>query len=367
MTEPLGEGVAFAERLLALLDEGSFATTYKHALLLALIDCCLEHADAGGGPPASVTSRQLAERVTTLYWPHTVPFPGDVEARILRQSNTGQAEIVNLIRGLRTSALLPPSATVAEARTLDPAGFERLLREVEWKLIEMPLPRLQRVGTSVIPFLYDLPWDGDVRRSQFTKGALDTDIPLAPGAGEHLVRLAGLIRPLVQRLWANRVAHYNRAFIADAGLDEFLFASQRLATLRLRLALTELQDGRCFYTGQPLDKPGEVDHFLPWARHPNNAIENLVVATRRANGDKRAFLVAPEHIARWRERNRAHETTLASVATAARWETRATETQSVARAIYLRLPEGIALWVEGQSFVPADRGELADALGAPES
>src|SRR5689334_4510119 len=98
--------VAFAERLLALLDEGSFATTYKYALLLALIDCCLEHADASGRPPASLSPRQLAERVLSLYWPHAAEFPGAPNGEVLRQSNTGQAEIVSLIRALRTSPLV---------------------------------------------------------------------------------------------------------------------------------------------------------------------------------------------------------------------------------------------------------------------
>lgn len=30
--------------------------------------------------------------------------------------------------------------TVGQARIADPDGFEALVREVEWKLIEMPLP-----------------------------------------------------------------------------------------------------------------------------------------------------------------------------------------------------------------------------------
>ena len=33
--------IAFGERLLALLDQGSFVATYKYAVLLGLMDLCI--------------------------------------------------------------------------------------------------------------------------------------------------------------------------------------------------------------------------------------------------------------------------------------------------------------------------------------
>lgn len=354
--------MAFAERLLALLDEGSYATTYKYALLLALIDCCLEHSDAQGRPPATLTTRVLAERVVAIYWPHTAPFPGDEQARVLRQSGRGQAEIVTLIRRFRSSGHVPAGATIAEAKSLATERFHRLVDSVEWKLVEMPLPRLQRIGDTHQPFLYSIDWDTTVRRAQHFAAAEQPVVRLQPAAGDGLVRLAGLIRPLVQRLWAARVSRYNRDVITDSGLEDFLFASQRLAAVRLRVQLTEIQDGRCFYTGSPVGRTGQVDHFLPWARFPNNAVENLVVASPRANSDKRAFLVAPDHLRRWRERNVSFGGDLTGIATSARWETRPAETANVARAVYLRLPDGVALWVNGTEFVPSVHAELASAL-----
>lgn len=42
---------AFAERVLTLLDEGSFTATYKYAVLLGLMDLCMERASAKGDPP----------------------------------------------------------------------------------------------------------------------------------------------------------------------------------------------------------------------------------------------------------------------------------------------------------------------------
>ena len=54
----------------------------------------------------------------------------------------------------------------------------------------MPLPRLQRLGTSVDPFLYDLGWDETIRRSEFEHDGFDRSIRLQPGVGAELVRLA---------------------------------------------------------------------------------------------------------------------------------------------------------------------------------
>jgi hypothetical protein len=61
--------IAFAEQLLTVLEEGSFTTTYKYAVILTLMDLCLEHSTKSGRAPAAVTTPQLAEKVVELYWP----------------------------------------------------------------------------------------------------------------------------------------------------------------------------------------------------------------------------------------------------------------------------------------------------------
>jgi len=38
--------IRFAEKVLALLDQGTFTTTYKYAVLLGLMDVCLATYDA---------------------------------------------------------------------------------------------------------------------------------------------------------------------------------------------------------------------------------------------------------------------------------------------------------------------------------
>lgn len=61
---------AVVERVIQLLDEGSFVSTYKHAVLLGLIDVCTRQG-LRAMPTSMVTTRQLAEAVIELYWPQT--------------------------------------------------------------------------------------------------------------------------------------------------------------------------------------------------------------------------------------------------------------------------------------------------------
>jgi hypothetical protein len=68
---------------------------------------------------------------------------------------------------------------------------------VEWILVKMPLPKLQRIGREVVHFMYQIRWDDDVRRGEFNSDAFDNQVRFVGEAGDHLVRLAPLIRPLV--------------------------------------------------------------------------------------------------------------------------------------------------------------------------
>ena len=65
-TRPPHDLIAFAERLMSLLDQGQFVATYKYAVLLGLMDLCLEATDRHGQAPQSVTTRELARKVIEL-------------------------------------------------------------------------------------------------------------------------------------------------------------------------------------------------------------------------------------------------------------------------------------------------------------
>ncbi len=351
----------FGERLLALLDGTSRSTTYKYALLLAILDAVMRRSGPDGGPPEAIPVRALAERVIELYWNQAVPYPAT--GSVLRQSHKGQAEIVTRIRCLREGIDQRPQLTLAEARALAPERVDRLIGETEWKLVEMPLPRLQRLQGADDPFIYEIDWDEAVKRADLHRPGFRREIRLLPGVGGELLQLSTLVRPLVERLWAGQVVAYNG--LPEGEIERFLFGADRLAATRIRLALLELQGGRCFYTGRPLTgQEADVDHFLPWARVPTSAIENLVVADRRVNRDKRAFLAAAGHLERWRGRLQRDGAELAGVAAASRWESDPGSTLGLARAMYLRLGPSAPLWVAEHRFEPAHPGRLRAILAA---
>jgi 5-methylcytosine-specific restriction endonuclease McrA len=74
----------------------------------------------------------------------------------------------------------------------------------------------------------------------------------------------------------------------------FLFGSDRVIPPKaLRDGIAALQDGQRFYCGQTLGATSEADHFIPRIRSGIDAIENLVLADRRCNNDKRDLLPGP--------------------------------------------------------------------------
>jgi len=356
------ELIAFGERLLGLLDRGSFVATYKYAVLIALMDLCIEGTDRHGIAPTAVTTRQLAEKVTELYWPHTTAFRG----RTLRQNAGHQARIVADIARFRSS-LPDPSITLDRARRESPRRFERLIRAVEWTLILMPLPRLQVLGGHTERLIYEIGWGTDIERERSLVGAyqdtgsgFDNQIRFFPSVGDHLVRLNGLLRPLIHRAWAAMVAQLNG--LDESRLERFLFGADRASLAALRPDLGDLQDRRCFYCEGRLTERSEVDHFIPWARYPDNGIENLVVADQRCNASKRDFLAGVEHVTKWRARNSDRADALARAAASRTWERHPHETLGVARSLYLRLARGTPLWSTRGSFDAADPSDLRNAL-----
>ena len=102
--------------------------------------------------------------------------------------------------------------------------------------------------------------------------------------------------------------------LKESKLEDFLFGKERISLAPVRLDLCELQEGRCFYCGKGMTSAYDIDHFVSWARHADNSIENLVAAHNGCNGEKSDFLAAAEHVVRWRDRSTRYEADLARIA-----------------------------------------------------
>ena len=301
--------IGFAEKVLELLDEGRYTATYKYALLLALMDVCLERTQSSGAPPEMVTTRQLADKIVELYLASHRPVRRTW--RRWRCSSKTQPARRRSSRPSRDSAARhasDPSVPHWESRIRAREAYERLVRFVEWKLIEMPLPRLQMMGQSHRPFIYEIYWDHQVEQREVTHyqvgeaSSFDNRVMLRPAVGEYLLQLNGLLRPLIQRRWAAMVAQLNR--LEESQLEMFLFGADRTPTAKVRAGLWEIQGRRCFYCDKRIADPvrGQVDHFVPWSRYPDDTLDNFVVADTSCNGFKSSSLAAADHLTRWTRR-----------------------------------------------------------------
>ena len=103
---------------------------------------------------------------------------------------------------------------------VDPAGWAVLEADLVAVVIGMPLAKLQRFGeghtTVEGRFIYDFSWREEAGQATVSRPGFDDRLHLLPGVGVWLVRLAPLIRPLVQAKWAARVAARNQ----DAAVEQ---------------------------------------------------------------------------------------------------------------------------------------------------
>lgn len=342
-TSGSGDLSSFAERLLAVIDEGRRTATYKLAVLLALMDCCAEQASPAGSAPTEISTRAIARHVARLYWPQLRPFPTDAGTVELRQITNKSATILNGVR--RAFQTLPKVSTWETAEAILAADeVKEVLDIVELTVAKYPLVRLQTVDGVPTPFIYDIDWGESVTLAQLAATGGGT-VRLRPGAGDQLIRLAPLVRPLVELHWVRMVANLNELGLEEDRLHRHLFGAERVPfPLSLRSGLTDLQAGRCFYCAQPLTAKAAVDHFIPWSRWPNDAIENLVIAHSVCNGRKSDHIPGLVPLEHWAKRLSHHSSDLVSVAAKSKWRSDRPRTLSLARSLYAHLPQGALVW-----------------------
>lgn len=352
----------FAERLLAVIDEGRRTATYKLAVLLALMDCCAEQASPDGGAPADLSTRTIAQHVARLYWPQLRPFPTSTGPVVeLRQITQKSATILNALR--RAFRTLPNVGTWEAAEAVLPSDqVGEVLDIVELTVARYPLVRLQTIDGTPKPFMYDIDWGEGVTLPMLARAG-GARVRLRPGAGDQLVRLAPLIRPLVELHWIRMVADLNRLGLMEEDLRRHLFGAERVTfPLPLRRDLLDIQRGSCFYCAKPLTSALAVDHFIPWSRWPNDAVENLVIAHSLCNSHKSDRIPGPVPLGRWADRLAAHGDDLAEVAVSTKWRTDRERTVSLARSLYAHLPAEALVWNSPERVDTANSAQLLGLL-----
>ena len=332
------------ERLLRVIDEGRRTATYKLALLLALID-----AIAMSPGDSDLPTRALAERVLELYYPQTRAYVDrSGAAHDLRQISMKGSEVLTAVTRLRVAAdRSKPSLHHVRQRMA--ADYEHTLDAVEETFVRYPIPLMQVVGGTVVPFLYSVDWPEGTTAKKLRRTGNDK-LRLLDGVADRLVVIGPMLRPLIELHWTRDVARWTRLPMEDEDLRSHLFGTERTAfPKKLVGELSDLQGDECFYCGDHLTGRREVDHFLAWSRWPNDAIENLVVADR-CNGLKSNHLAATEHLVRWRTRLTLKVEQLHDIAARTDWPSNLDRTRSLVQTTYSHMVAGTPLWLRGNEF-----------------
>lgn len=291
MTIPAAEDqLRFIANIQRILDEGSFVATYKFALLMALADYAVEKGD-DSGDPVKLTTNDIAESFVDYYWRQAVPFAhvkDEAHVRVLRQATGRQPVVLSRIIMMHDKFCGSLSSARKDAR-----AWRTLKNKVATTIAKMPLWKLQVVGHTVNPFLYEQRGSGNI-------------IDLKPGVICNFRTFYDLIRSLVEIAWIRHVRMLNENLLGGADLAEFLFGSERTTLPGLRSILKEVQSGACFYCQGKLRDGGDIDHFIPWSRYPLDLGHNFVLAHSTCNRSKRDFLAAPFHLEKWQVRNQVH-------------------------------------------------------------
>lgn len=333
----------FLSRVQRLLDSGRFSATYKFALFLSLAELAVEQGDDTDARMV-LSLEAIAERFLTLYWRQAAPYPAISTNAVLRQNSGQNAEIIRKITQAQQSLGL--SLNQAKSRP----EWLNLLRDAKRIVVKMPLLKLQTIGnhgnaTQAECFLY-------------RNAIINDQIELLPGVAFCLRRFFPLLQGMVRAKWLSWVQTQNKQVLGSVqDLESFMFGANRTDMQAVRRALFEIQDGRCFYQSRVrLEvKTAHVDHFIPWAKYPCDAVANLVLASPRANAGKRDHLAAAEYLGIWRDRNEVHAEHLAAAASTASLEAGATAVSRVAAWAY-GIHEGIGglVWHASDGLVPLD-------------
>ena len=368
--------VHFATTLIQLIDQASTNSTYKYALTIALVDAAVENM--GGSPEGRgfVTTEELARRVIDLYWPHTRPWPGGSgleESQRLRQLQSRGSSIVDRVAEAAVEYGRQPRRASFEAA--EPERWASLLEEVERTLISYPIPRLQRLGTEVVPLVFDptaWPEKGAgfklaayfrARREGVNHEGFDNRVQFLEGAEEALAVLSPVIRPLVIDKWVDYVRSRNEGK-GQESLREFLFGADRTSLMTIRRPLADLQEGRCFYCGESMGDDIAIDHFVPWSRTGCDDLFNLVAAHAGCNSSKSDHLPSRSHVHAWLGRCGRAADEIQAIAAHSGWASDEVRTRRVVASCYWSAGQHTMLWESMGGFEQVTDEVLAEIRGA---
>jgi len=347
------------QRLFEVVNEGKRDATYKLALLLALIDWVTTHSDQ-----PKVPTSELADAVLNIYFRQVSPYVSKKQEKSLKQGKQKKTLIIEVVAGLRNDH--PECKRLQQIEHKDLGAYLAARGQVEQVLVAQPIPRLQRVGGEEIPFLYSCSWGPKQSLGPLKKSGLDF-IELSPGVRERLVVMGPLLRPVIEAIWVADVASWSKIETEEEKLRVHLFGKERTTfPPEVRKGLRKLHSSKCFYCSVDLPDGFAVDHFVPWSRFPNDAIENLVMSCTPCNSKKSDHLASPTFLAKWLKR--LEEPALTEIALKTGWESNPARARAIASSIYQSVAIGSVVWDGNKSFqviTPKDVQAIQSLFSSP--
>jgi hypothetical protein len=295
------ETLRFLRGFQQLLQDSSYTTTYKFALLKALCDITIELPDGEDGIPIDA----IADRMVSIYWLQARPYQrvwlnhGGSAAR--------PARAINLAMSWRAGFGNKFSRMQCSPHFLLARGEMRTI------LLENPLWRLQ--PTDQLPLIYR----HDPGRDR---------VRLTPIALVAIRTLHSLLSDLIESQWTRWIQRRNPQISGDGDLRDHLFGMERKQLRKVVPRLLELQSDRSLYSSAKLSPDTcHVDHFIPWSISRHDALGNLVLCSPSENIRFSDSLKPLELRDRWLERNLEHSSALSRIAreTGLRWDPGATK------------------------------------------
>lgn len=341
MDDAVRDPLVLGQRVVAILETGARDATYKLALLMALIEYCIENLPDRSDDTLQVPIAELAHRVIALYWRQVRPFEGQ---ELVQRRTGNRARIIDATKRLRAAAGIGNSGLSLEVAMMRvPDAYADAIDTVVIALAKQPLPRLQKLPGAAAsdPFLYDDSFLGENASRKILR-AHDGSIVLKPGIASGLARLAGLLKPALEIMWVDDVRRMNRFLDAEIpDVAGHLFGRDRLALSAIREPFKDAFGPHCFYCGSHLPTNNPIDHVLPWSLVGIDGLANLVLACAQCNTDKSSALPAVAIVRRVLRRDRK---TLEDIAYQLQWPTQHDRVIAAARGIYRGQPTGVPTW-----------------------
>lgn len=304
-----------------ILRHGKKSTTYKYALLKALIDFTIEHpSEAAVNGFHHIPAVYVAKKFLRYYWPlwkHGIPqsnrstmaltsyfeeFSEDVRELEEGYAPDSPESVLNILERIETAPDLP-------------TPYARLLQKIRRKLVDQPLRKVRKVrgelaqlftvyheDFSLIDYASEEALDEGrnyIRPSGSVENYLQLEdeeplyILISHRVFEELVELRFWVDSIITKHWSIECQNY----LDDGAFPYGTFFSSLSRDFGERDSLIpyrkfyEERGFDNFYTGENLNRGLHVDHFLPWSRLPVNRFWNLVPTTGTINSKKSDRLI----------------------------------------------------------------------------